>query len=143
MPAAALVSLRESARIWQELDAPYELARSRVLIASACGALGDDEAAELELETAREAFERLGAGPDLAGLASRPEAPATAERHGLSPRELEVFGHLAAGKTNSAIATELVVSERTVDRHVSNIFAKLGVGTRAAATAYAYEHGLL
>ena len=63
--------------------------------------------------------------------------------HGLSPRELEVLRRVAGGKTNKEIATELVLSERTVERHVSNIFAKLGVSKRAAATAFAYEHQLL
>ena len=63
--------------------------------------------------------------------------------HGLTARELEVLRLVAAGKTNRAIAAELVLSERTVDRHVSNILAKLGVPSRAAATAYAYEHELV
>ena len=86
---------------------------------------------------ARAVFERLGAAPDVAALAARDEA------HGLSPRELQVLRLVAAGETNKAIAAELVLSERTVDRHVSNIFAKLGVSSRAAATAYAYEHQLI
>ena len=134
---AALAALREAEAAWQELDAPYETARVRVLVARACAALGDDDSAALELDAARAVFARLGAAPDLAALAAREDA------HGLSPRELQVLRLVAAGETNKAIAAELVLSERTVERHVSNIFAKLAVSTRAAATAFAYEHRLV
>ena len=99
--------------------------------------------AALELEAARAAFERLGAAPDLARVDALDRACGAARRAGLTPRELQVLRLVAAGKTNKAIAAELVLSERTVDRHVSNIFAKLGVSSRAAATAYAYEHQLV
>jgi DNA-binding CsgD family transcriptional regulator len=136
----ALVALRMAARTWQQLAAPYELARTRSLVALACRALGDEEAAKLELEAAREALTALGASSDLAGLERTREH---VDRRGLTERELEVLRHLAAGETNKAIAAELVLSERTIDRHVSNIFVKLGVSTRAAATAYAYEHQLV
>jgi DNA-binding NarL/FixJ family response regulator len=94
----------------------------------------------LELEAAREAFRRLGAATDLVAL---DHAGGAADDHGLTARELEVLRRVAAGATNKAIAAELVLSERTVDRHVSNIFVKLRVTTRAAATAYAYEHRLV
>jgi DNA-binding CsgD family transcriptional regulator len=133
---AALVALRRASTLWQELAVPYEAARVRVLVARACHALGDEDAAALELEAARGVFERLGAEPDLARLT--PSAP-----HGLTARELEVLRRVAAGRTNKAIAAELVLSERTIDRHVSNILAKLRVPSRAAATAYAYEHELI
>ena len=133
----ALVALRDAEAAWQELDAPYEAARVRVLVARACSALGDDDSAALEVDAARAVFARLGAAPDLAALAVRDET------HGLSPRELQVLRLVATGETNKAIAAELVLSERTVERHVSNIFAKLAVSTRAAATAFAYEHGLV
>jgi DNA-binding NarL/FixJ family response regulator len=132
----ALAALRGAEAAWQELDAPYEAARVRVLVARACAALGDQDSAALGLDAARAEFERLGAAPDLAALAARDEA------HGLSPRELQVLRLVAAGETNKAIAAELVLSERTVERHVSNIFGKLAVSTRAAATAFAYEHGM-
>ena len=136
-PRGALAALRGAADTWQELEAPYECARVRELVGLACRALGDEDSAALELEAARETFARLGAAVDAARL-GRPGAG-----HGLSPRELQVLRLVAAGETNRAIAAELVLSERTVERHVSNIFAKLGLSTRAAATAFAYEHGLV
>jgi DNA-binding CsgD family transcriptional regulator len=138
----ALAALRHSLHAWHELDAPYEVAKTRVLIGLACAVLGDDDGATLELEAARSVFEELGARPDLARVDSLVKrAPEAA--HGLSPRELEVLRLVACGETNKAIAAALVLSERTVDRHVSNIYTKLGVSSRAAATAYAYEQRLV
>ena len=139
---SALVALRAAHATWQELDAPYETARTRVLIGTACRALGDEGTATLELEAATNAFEQLGALPDLARVEAlaRPE---TQERHGLTPRELEVLRLVAAGKTNREIARQLVVSEHTVARHVQNIFTKLRVSSRTAATAFAFEHELV
>jgi DNA-binding NarL/FixJ family response regulator len=138
----ALVSLRQAWRGWQEIEAPYEAARARVLLGLACRALGDDDAAALELEAARGTFAELGAAPDLARVESLSGA-GPADLHGLTARELEVLRLVAAGETNKVIAAELVLSERTVERHVSNIFAKLRVSSRSAATAYAYEHQLV
>jgi DNA-binding NarL/FixJ family response regulator len=140
--AAALVSLRSAAGAWQRLEAPYETARVRELIGMACRALEDEDTEALELAAARAAYAQLGARPDLARVDSL-AGSAPGEAHGLTERELEVLRLVAAGKTNKEIAAELVVSERTVDRHVSNIFAKLSVSSRAAATAHAYEHRLL
>jgi DNA-binding CsgD family transcriptional regulator len=140
---AALVALRHAWQGWQELDAPYEAARARVLVGLACRALGDDDAAALELAAARGVFAQLGAEPDLARVESLALGAAPADAHGLTQRELEVLRMVAAGATNKAIAAELVLSERTVDRHVSNILAKLRVSSRSAATAYAYEHELV
>jgi DNA-binding CsgD family transcriptional regulator len=140
-PAAALVSLRHAAEIWFLLEAPYEAARVRELVGLACRALGDEDTAALEVEMARAAYTELGAAPDLTRIGALAASPR--DDHGLTARELGVLRLVAAGKTNKAIAAELVVSERTVDRHVSNIFAKLRVSSRAAATAFAYEHGLL
>jgi DNA-binding CsgD family transcriptional regulator/tetratricopeptide (TPR) repeat protein len=140
---AALVALRRAWRLWYELEAPYEAARARVLVGLACRALGDDDAAAMELEAARHAFAELGAAPELARVDSLARTTATGDTHGLTPRELGVLRLLAAGETNKTIAAELILSERTVHRHVSNIFAKLRVSSRAAATAYAYRHKLL
>jgi DNA-binding NarL/FixJ family response regulator len=109
----------------------------------ACRRLGDDDAAELELDAARTVLEELGAAPDLTRVSSLVTPASPKRTHGLSSRELEVLRLVAGGKTNKEIATELVLSERTIERHVSNIFAKLAVSTRAAATAFAFEHQLL
>ena len=139
----ALESLRRALEAWRALEAPYEVARTRVLIGEACRALDDSDACTLELEAALAEFVRLGALPD----ASRVEqllggAPDGAD-HGLSPREHEVLRLLAAGKSNREIAAALVISEHTVARHVQNIFAKLRVSSRTAATAFAFEHDLV
>jgi DNA-binding NarL/FixJ family response regulator len=142
-PRAALEALRRAERAWRELEAPYEVARVCVSVALACRALGDADSASLELEAARTVFDRLGAAPDLARVdALLPPAPA---RHagGLTPRELQVLRLVAAGKTNRAIAAELLLSEKTVERHVSSILTKLDVSSRAGATAYAYTHRLV
>ncbi len=139
---AALAGLRDAQRVWLALDAPYEVARTRALLAQACAALGDEEAAALELEAARDGFRRLGAAPDLERLESRPERGGKAA-HGLSERELEVLGLVARGLGNRQIAATLVISEHTVARHLQNIYAKLGVSSRSAATAFAFEHGLV
>ena len=140
---AALPALRHAWQVWQELEVPYEVARVRVLLGQACRALGDDDTAALELEAARGVFEQLGAMPDLTKVDSLARDAPSVDAHGLTPRELQVLRLVAAGETNKAIAAELVLSDRTVDRHVSNIFTKLGVSSRAAATAYAYEHQLV
>ncbi len=140
---AALLALRRAWQAWQELEVPYEAARVRVLVGLACRALGDDDTAELELEAARGVFEQLEAVPDLARADSLTHRAPSTDAHGLTPRELQVLRLVAAGQTNKAIAAELVLSGRTVDRHVSNIFSKLGVSSRAAATAYAYKHQLV
>ena len=139
---AALGALRAASVVWQELEAPYDVARTRVLVGLACRALGDEDAAILELEAARAAFVRLGAMPDVARIdALSDELPD--ETHGLTARELEVLRLVAAGKSNREIASTLVISEHTVARHVQNIFAKLDVSSRAAAGAFAFEHDLV
>ena len=140
---AALAALREAWAAWQDLEAPYEAASVRVLVALCCRAAGDEDTATWELEAARDAFEQLGALPDVARVDALAATTHRADAHGLSPRELQVLRLVARGATNKSIAAELVLSQRTIDRHVSNIFAKLGVSSRAAATAYAYEHDLV
>jgi DNA-binding CsgD family transcriptional regulator len=140
---AALAVLRGAWTAWQELEAPYDAARVRVLLGLACRELGDQEGAELELDAARGVFQQLGAVPDLARVQALSRKAAPKAAGGLTGREVQLLRLVAAGKTNRAIAAELVLSERTVDRHVSNIFTKLGVSSRAAATAYAYQHQLI
>jgi len=135
--ARALSDLREAQRVWQELTAPYEVARTRELISRACRALGDDEAGALELEAARDGYASVGAAADL-GRFERP----TPEPHGLTPRELEVLRLVAAGRSNREIAAALVISEHTVARHVQNIFVKLRVSSRTAVAAFAFAHDL-
>lgn len=137
----ALPALRRALDGWQLLDVPYEAARTRVLIGVACRRIGDEETAVSEWATARTTFMNLGARPDLEQI-DRLAGADHADDHGLTPRELEVLHHVASGLTNRAIAAELVISERTVDRHVSNILTKLGVASRTAAAAYAVEHRL-
>ena len=142
-PQAACDTLRRAWTAWRELDAPYEAARVRVMVGLACRALGDEDTAGMEFDAARAAFEQLGAAPDLARVDSLSRRAPSGAPHGLTPRELQVLRLVTAGRTNKAIAAQLVLSERTVDRHVGNIFTKLGVSSRAAATAYAYEHRLV
>lgn len=140
---SALRPLRRAFELWREIEAPYEAGRVRALIGQACRALGDNETGELELDAARAIFERLGAAPELARLLALDKDIIAPGQHVLTPRELQVLRLIAAGRTNKAIAAELFLSERTIDRHVSNIFGKLNVPSRAAATARAYEHNLL
>jgi DNA-binding CsgD family transcriptional regulator len=141
---SALPLLRRAVGAWQEQDAPHEVAKLNVLIGQACGALGDHDGAQLEFSAARETFERLGARPDLALLDRIVAAmDADSETHGLTQREIEVLCAIAQGKPNRAIANELHLSERTVHRHVSNIFTKLDVDSRTAAVAYAIKERIV
>ncbi|MGH3024163.1 MAG: LuxR C-terminal-related transcriptional regulator [Gaiellaceae bacterium] len=139
---SALASLRQAVDTWQELEAPYDAARARALVAEACRALGDEDAAALELEAARDAFAALGAVPDLARIDDAAGRRA-GNVYGLTPRQVEVLRLLSAGKSNREIAESLVISEHTVARHVQNIFAALGVSSRTAASAFAFEHDLV
>jgi DNA-binding CsgD family transcriptional regulator len=139
---AAINTLRKAYGAWRELEAPHEAARTRVLIGLVCRQLGDPDTAALEFQAARHTFEGLGAAPDLVRLAKLSQT-APEDAAGLTPRELDILRLVATGKTNRAIGDELVISEKTVARHVSNIFAKLELSSRAAATAYAYEHDLI
>jgi DNA-binding CsgD family transcriptional regulator len=139
--ADAMRQLREACATWQRLAMPYEAARSAVLVGLGCAALGDSASAALEFGTARAIFESLGAGPDLrrvSQIAGRPVGSGP-----LSGRELEVLALVAGGRTSREIASALGISPHTVRRHLENTFAKLGVKSRAAAVAYAYEHDLL
>jgi DNA-binding NarL/FixJ family response regulator len=140
---AALVALRRACQAWHELDAPHEAARARVLLGLTCRSLGDDDSAAFELEAARGIFAELGATPALAWVDSLYPHPSPGDAHGLTARELAVLRLVAAGKTNREIASALVISERTVARHLQNIFAKLRVSSRTAAGAFAFEHDLV
>jgi DNA-binding CsgD family transcriptional regulator len=137
---AALASCRTAWTLWRELDVPYEAARSSVSIAQACRMLHDNDSAEIELEAARRTFQQLGARSDLARLQPSRDARSAS---GLTARELQVLRLVATGRTNRAISDELGLSEKTVARHISNIFNKLDVSSRAGATAYAFEHHLI
>jgi DNA-binding CsgD family transcriptional regulator len=140
--ADALALLRASWAAWRRLDAPYDAALTRIAIGSAIRAIGDSEGAELEYDAARVVLEGLGAIPDLARLERIAAAPAAASDPGLSGREREVLSLVSRGWSNRRIAEHLFLSERTVARHVGSILAKLGVPSRSAATAYAFEHGI-
>jgi DNA-binding CsgD family transcriptional regulator len=139
---ASLAALRDAWAAWRELEAPYESSRVRVLVGLVCQALHDEDTAAMELDAARQVFAQLGAVPDLTRVDLYTGKRPVADPSGLSPREVEVLQLVAIGKTNQAIATELFLSERTVERHVSNILTKLGVGSRTAAAAYAFERGI-
>ncbi len=141
-PADALTLLRASWAAWRRLDAPYDAALTRISIGAAIRDIGDAEGAELEFDAARGTLEGLGAIPDLARLERVAAAAAAASDPGLSRREREVLALVARGWSNRRIAEHLFLSERTVARHVGSILAKLGVPSRSAATAYAFEHGL-
>ena len=139
---AAVERLRHACATWQGLGLPYEAARARMRYAMAVRQAGDEDGARLELRAAQAAFQRLGAAGDAARaaelLAGRPGLP-----RGLTAREADVLRLVAAGKTNRQVAAELTISEHTVARHLQNIFTKLGLSSRSAATAFAFEHGLV
>jgi ATP/maltotriose-dependent transcriptional regulator MalT len=139
----ALAVLRRAWREWHDLEVPYEPGRARVLIARACRVVGDHDGADMELDAARSAFEELGAAPDFARASKLAGAVGQETSSGLTTREVEVLRLLATGMTNRAIASRLMISEKTVASHLSHIFTKLQLPSRAAATAFAYEHGLV
>jgi DNA-binding CsgD family transcriptional regulator len=138
---AASTSLRQACEIFRDLEMPYEEAQTCVLLATVCERRGDQDSRRLELDAARRLFRQLNADPRLAGI--EPSGRAVHQSLGsLSEREAQVLRLLAAGKTNRAIADELFISEKTVARHVSNIFDKVGVSSRTAAAAWAFHHNL-
>ncbi|WP_322796269.1 helix-turn-helix transcriptional regulator [Tepidiforma sp.] len=141
-PQESLAPLRRSWAAWQQLEAPYEGARVRVLIGRAYRALGDDQSAAMEFDAARWVFERLGAAPDLKALRADAGEAWEEGRGMLTPREVDVLRLIASGETNKEVAATLVISEHTVARHVQNMMAKLGVGSRAGLAAYAVRSGL-
>ncbi|HVQ87024.1 MAG TPA: response regulator transcription factor [Actinomycetes bacterium] len=142
-PKRALEFLRRAWSAWQQVESPYEAARVRVLIGLSCRALGDEDSASMEFDAAAWAFQQLGAVADIVQLERHTSPQKPTAVGSLTAREVQVLTLLATGATNRAIAVDLVISEKTVARHVSNIFSKLGVTSRSAATAYAYEHGIV
>jgi DNA-binding NarL/FixJ family response regulator len=142
-PRAGFASLQQAWAEWQELPAPYEAARTRVALGLVYRELGDEETAAMELEAARSTFAQLGAAPDLDRVERLLGRPTAAAEGRLTARELEVLALVAGGRTNRQVATVLVISPHTVRRHLQNIFRKLGVSSRAAATAYALRHELM
>jgi DNA-binding CsgD family transcriptional regulator len=139
----ALTELRRALGIWTELAALYEVARIRVRVGLACRVLEDEDTAALELQAARNTFAELGAAPDCAWVDSLAREISPDQAHGLTAREMQVLRRVASGKTNREIALELFISEHTVARHVQNIFLKLDVSSRSAATAFAFSHDLV
>jgi len=139
----ALGILQGAIQLWRDVEAPYEEGRTRVLIAIASRMLGDEDTASLELDSARRIFQRLGAVTEIARVNDLTSHSTSRSATHLTARELEVLGLVATGKTNRGIADELGLSEKTVARHIANIFTKLGLSSRAAATAYAYRNRLV
>jgi DNA-binding CsgD family transcriptional regulator len=136
----ACATLRAAVARWTDLGVPYEIATARMLLGEACRTSGDEAAAAAAFRAANDLFVELGVRTDHA-------VPATAARRqlpgGLTEREAEVLRLVAAGHTNKEVAAALCLSEKTVARHLSNIFTKIQVSTRAAATAYAFERGVV
>ncbi|HJY42999.1 MAG TPA: LuxR C-terminal-related transcriptional regulator [Propionibacteriaceae bacterium] len=142
-PAGALVELRRAVSIWGQMEAPYESARVRVLVGQACRALGDADGAEIEFDAADQVFQQVGAASDLDRLRKLISSAGLSYPNGLTAREVQVLSLVATGQTNREISSKLMISEHTVARHLQNLFGKLGVSSRTAATAYALEHSLI
>jgi ATP/maltotriose-dependent transcriptional regulator MalT len=142
-PREALTAARRAWSLWRRLDVPFEAARSRLTVSLSNRDLGDHDGAETELAAARGLFEQLHADSALRFVEPVEPHPMAASDHGLTPREVEVLRLVAEGKSNRDIAGDLVLSEKTVARHLANIFVKLDVSSRTAATAYAFHHDLV
>jgi DNA-binding CsgD family transcriptional regulator/tetratricopeptide (TPR) repeat protein len=141
--AGAAAWLCQASEIWRDLGMPYEEAHTCLLMAAVCERRGDHEGRRLDIEAARRLLEQLNADFCLARIGGQPKRARSEPVGSLSEREAQVLRLLASGKTNRAIAEELFISEKTVARHVSNIFDKLGVSSRSAATAWAYQRNLI
>jgi DNA-binding CsgD family transcriptional regulator len=140
---AASTSLRQAWDTWRDLEMPYEEAQTCLLLAAICERRGDQDGRRLELEHARRLFKQLNAELCLARLAELVNGATHQAVGSLSRREVQVLRLLAAGKSNREIGAELFISEKTVARHVSNIFDKLGVSSRTGATAWAFQRNLI
>jgi DNA-binding CsgD family transcriptional regulator len=139
----SLIALRRAQQAWLDLESPYEAAHTRILVGLACRSLGDEDTAAWELEAARGVFAELGGTPDVTRVDSLSRLDKPDDSFGLTARELQVLRLVAAGKSNRGIAAELVISDHTARRHLQNIFRKLGVSSRAAATAFGFQHDLI
>ena len=142
-PAGSLIPLRRAVSIWMQMGAPYESARARVLVGQACRELGDADSADIEFEAVGQVFQKVGAAPDAERLRQLIGSPERNHPSGLTAREVQVLGLVATGRTNREISSTLMISEHTVARHLQNIFSKLGVSSRTAATAFALEQSLI
>jgi DNA-binding CsgD family transcriptional regulator len=142
-PPGALIHLRRAVSMWRQLDAPYESARARILVGQACRELGDADSAEIEFEAVGQVFQEVGAAPDAERLRQLIDSPARSHPSGLTARELQILSLVATGRTNREISSTLMISEHTVARHLQNIFSKLGVSSRTAATAFALEQSII
>jgi ATP/maltotriose-dependent transcriptional regulator MalT len=139
----ALIPLRRSVSLWRQMEAPCEAARVRVLVGQACRALGDADSAEIEFDAANHVFQQIGAASDLDPLRKLMSSEELSYSSGLTAREVQVLSLVATGQTNREISSTLMISEHTVARHMQNIFSKLEVSSRTAATALALEHNLI
>ncbi|MCE3277200.1 MAG: LuxR family transcriptional regulator [Propionibacteriaceae bacterium] len=139
----ALIPLRRSVSLWRQMEAPCEAARVRVLVGQACRALGDADSAEIEFDAANHVFQQIGAASDLDPLRKLMSSEELSYSSGLTAREVQVLSLVATGQTNREISSTLMISEHTVARHMQNIFSKLEVSSRTAATAFALEHNLI
>ncbi|PSK95535.1 regulatory LuxR family protein [Haloactinopolyspora alba] len=138
----AVPALREAVAAYRRLACPYEAAQARELLGRALRRAGDEDGAAMEFDAAVVAYRHLGAVPD-ARRASALAGEHASYPKGLTAREVEVLRLVARGESNRAVAAELFISEHTVARHLSNIFSKVGVPSRSAATAFAFGHGLV
>jgi DNA-binding CsgD family transcriptional regulator len=139
----ALIPLSRSVSLWKQMEAPYEAARVRVLVGQACRALGDADSAEIEFDAADHVFQQIGAASDLDRLGKLMSSEELSYSSGLTAREVQVLSLVATGQTNREISSTLMISEHTVARHMQNIFSKLEVPSRTAATTFALEHKLI
>lgn len=137
---AACLRAGEAVEQFQGLGLPYDEARAREVRGAAARVIDVLDTTQLELTAARDTYRRLGAEPDERRVTA---LLGEASPFPLSSREIEVLRLVARGGTNKEVAGQVVVSEHTVARHLSNIYTKLGVGSRSAAAAWAYERSLI
>jgi DNA-binding NarL/FixJ family response regulator len=138
---AACATIRLALASWLDLDVPYEVATARTILGLALREAGDEDAAASSFAAAEALFDQIGARLEARQIRNRTGRLALPA--GLTDREAEVLRLVAEGRPNKEIAAELYLSAKTVSRHLSNIFAKIGVSSRSAATAFAFEHQIV